>query len=92
MVREEIARQLKIMQLGGVIQLSNSSWSSPVVMVRKRNGSHYFCVDYRALNSVTKADTFSLPRIDDVLDQLGGAHYVLLHPGLGVRILADYDN
>ena len=75
MVREEIARQLRNMQRDGVIQPSNSPWSSAVVMVRKKDGSHRFCVDYRELNSVTKADTFPLPRIDDLLDQLGGARY-----------------
>ena len=75
MVREEAARQLKCMQQDGVIQPSNSPWSSPVVMIKKKDGSHRFCVDYRALNSLTKADTFPLPCIDDLLDQLGGAHY-----------------
>lgn len=44
--------------------------ASPVVLV-KRDGTHTFCVDYRGLNSVTKADSFPLPRIDDLLDQLG---------------------
>lgn len=58
-----------------MIQPSNSPWASPVVMVRKRDGTHRFCVDYRELNSVTKADTFPLPRIDDLLDQLGAARY-----------------
>ena len=74
-VREEVARQLKTMQENGVIRPSNSSWASPAVLVRKKNGTHRFCVDYRALNSVTKADTFPLPRIDDLLDQLGESKY-----------------
>ena len=51
---------------------------APVVMVRKRDGTHRFCVDYRKLNTVTKADTFPLPRIDDLLDQLGQAKYFSL--------------
>ena len=74
-VRQEVARQLHEMQRAGVIQPSSSPWASPVVMVRKRDGSHRFCVDYRQLNAVTKADTFPLPRIDDLLDQLGASRY-----------------
>lgn len=74
-VRTEVAKQLGEMQAVGVIQPSSSSWASPVVMVRKRDGFLQFCVDYRELNSVTKTDTFPLPRIDDLLDQLGAARY-----------------
>ena len=73
--REEIARQLKKMQEMAVIQPSKSPWSSPVVLVRKKDGSHRFCVDYRRLNSVTKPDTYPLPRIDNLLDQLGKSSY-----------------
>ena len=70
-VRTEVAKQLRSMQEAGVIQPSSSPWASPVVMVRKRDGMYRFCEDYRELNAVTKADTFPLPRIDDLLDQLG---------------------
>ena len=73
--RSEIARQLKDMQENGVIQVSRSPWSSPVVLFQKKDGSLRFCIDYRELNSVTKPDTFPLPRIDDLLDQLGKAKY-----------------
>ena len=74
-VRQEVARQLQSMQSSGVIEPSDSPWASPVVMVRKKDGTHRFCIDYRELNTVTKADAFPLPRIDDLLDQLGDAKY-----------------
>ena len=74
-VRQEVARQLQAMQAADVIRPSNSPWSSPVVMVRKKDGSLRFCVDYRALNAVTKADTFPLPRVDDLVDQLGSSRF-----------------
>ena len=74
-VRQEVSRQLQKMQDEGIIQPSNSPWASPIVMVRKRDGSHRFCVDYRELNSVTKLDTYPLPRVDDLLDQLGESRF-----------------
>ena len=77
-VWSEVAKQLEAMQSSGVIQPSKSPWARTVVMVRKRDGTHRFCVDYRKLNAVTKADVFPLPRIDDLLDQLGQAKYFSL--------------
>ena len=57
----------------GVIRPSNSPWSSPVVLVKKPDGTFRICVDYRKLNSVTVSDVYPLPRIADALDTLGTA-------------------
>lgn len=73
--RQEVAEQLVKMQSQGIIRSSTSPWASPVVLVRKKDGSLWFCVDYRGLNAVTKTDQFPLPRIDDLLDLLGKAKY-----------------
>ena len=58
------------MMAQGVIQNSNSPLASPVVLIKKKDGSHRFCVDYRRLNAITKMDVFPLPRVDDTLDML----------------------
>ena len=70
--REEMA-QVQQMLSSNVIRPSNSPWASPVMMVRKKDGSLRFCVDFRQLNAATVKDAHPLPRIDDLLDALHGA-------------------
>ena len=57
----------------GVIEPACSPWNSPVVLVKKQNGSFRFCVDYRKLNDVIRKDVFPIPRINEVLENLKGA-------------------
>ncbi|VEN42942.1 unnamed protein product [Callosobruchus maculatus] len=71
--REEANRIIKEMEEEGVIEQSASPWPSPVVLVKKKDGSTRFCVDYRQLNNVTLKDSYPLPRIDDTLDTLAGS-------------------
>ncbi|GBO38755.1 Transposon Ty3-I Gag-Pol polyprotein [Araneus ventricosus] len=68
-IENEVQRMLK----EDVIQPSDSPWSSPVVLVKKKNGEWRFCVDYRRLNKITKKDVYPLPRIDGALDCIAGA-------------------
>ena len=71
--RHETSTQICDMLQQKVIQPSNSPWASPIVLVKKKDGSFRFCVDYRRLNAVTREDAHPLPRVDDLLDSLQGA-------------------
>jgi hypothetical protein len=57
-----------------VIEESDSPWASPAILVRQK-GKDRFCIDYRKVNDVTKADQYPIPRIDDILSQFAGKAY-----------------
>ena len=70
---DEEKGQLEKMLKSGVIQESTSEWASAPVLIRKRDGSVRWCIDYRALNDVTVKDLFPLPLVDDCLETLSGS-------------------
>ena len=88
MIDEQLDEMLQLK----IISPSCSEWASNVVMVKKKDGSLRFCIDYRKLNEKTVKDVYPLPRIDSCLDALAGArwfstfdlragyHQVGLHP------------
>ncbi len=85
LVRPKISEMVNEMLESGVVTESNSPCSSPVVLVKKPDGRERFCVDYRQLNTVTRKDVFPMPRIDDMLDQLGGKIFSTLDARAGYR-------
>ena len=73
---DEVREHLKLMLDAGVVRLSNSPWCNAVVLVRKKDGSLRFCIDFRRLNALTVKDSHPLPCICETLESLAGAaHY-----------------
>lgn len=70
---KEVRDQLQELLDKGIIRKSNSPYGSPVVIVRKKNGTIRLCIDYRQLNAKTIGDAFPLPRIEEALEALGGS-------------------
>lgn len=74
-MQTEVDKHVDDMMKRNVIEESTSPWSSPVVLVKKKDGTTRFCVDYRKLNGLTIKDAYPLPRTDDSLDQLNGVKW-----------------
>ena len=71
----EAEKQIQELLSKGLIEPASGAWGSPVVLVRKKDNSWRFCIDYRRLNSVTQQDAYPLPRIDESLDALAGSRF-----------------
>ena len=81
---DELRAHLKMMLDAGVIRPSNSPWCNAVVLVRKKDGSLCFCIDFRKLNSLTVKDSYPLHRICETLESLSGAaHYSTFNMNFG---------
>ncbi|EGT53594.1 hypothetical protein CAEBREN_03434 [Caenorhabditis brenneri] len=71
----ELEKHINSLLRSGRITESNTPWLSPIVLVKKKNGSLRVCLDFRKLNEATIPDNFPLPRIDAILERVGGSNY-----------------
>ncbi|GKC63481.1 putative reverse transcriptase domain-containing protein, partial [Tanacetum coccineum] len=67
---QELSTQLQELYDKGFIRPSSSPWGTPVLFVKKKDGSFRMCIDYRELNKLTVKNQYPLPRIDDLFDQV----------------------
>ena len=74
---------IKMMDSQGFIELSTSPWASPIVVVKKKDGTRRFCVHYRKLNDITRKHSYLLQCIDNTLDALSGVKWFSTRVGIG---------
>ena len=74
-LKDEIERQVADMLTQGIIQPSTSAFSSPILLVKKKDGSSRFCMDYRYLNALTLKSIFPIPVFDELMDELSRAKW-----------------
>ena len=72
---DAIDQELRDMEEVGIIEPSSSAWASPLLPVKKKDRTIRLCINYRKLNSVSKRDAYPMPRIDDLIDDIGGAKF-----------------
>jgi hypothetical protein len=73
--KNEIERQVSSMLKYGIVVPSLSPFTSPILLVKKKDGSWRFCVDYRKFNTITVKNKFPMSIIDELLDEISGAQY-----------------
>ena len=73
---EFLRNEIKTLLQQGIIVPSRSPWAAPVVLVPKADGSRRLCIDYRKLNLVTVSDPYPIPRIEDMIDNVGGSRWI----------------
>ena len=72
---QELSSQLQELLGKGFIRPSSSPLGASILFVKKKDGSHRMCIDYRELNKLTVKNRYPLPRIDDLFDQLQGVSW-----------------
>ena len=76
MYRNAVEKEIEEMIKEGVTEPANSEWASPTVIIRKKCDTIRLCVDYRRLTAVTHMDAYPMPRMEEILDQVGQPKHI----------------